>query len=337
MKKYERIMLAHGSGGQLMHELIDEFFVSKFSNPFLNLLNDQAQIEINGTKLAFTTDSFVVNPLFFPGGDIGRLAVFGTVNDLSVGGAIPKYISLAFIIEEGFLVADLEKIVLSIKKAAIEADVQIVTGDTKVVNKGAVDKIFINTAGIGFIPRDISISVLNIRPGDKVIVSGTIGDHGIAIMAERERMKFEKQIKSDLAPLNILVQDMLAVGNDIHAMRDPTRGGLGTTLNEFAKQVKVGIIIDEESIPLKEEVAAACELFGLDPLYSPCEGRLIAIVPPNQAEIVLETMRKNPLAQDAALIGEVVDDHPNLVRMKTRIGGMRIVDMLVGEQLPRIC
>jgi len=337
MRNHDRIIMGHGSGGLLMHELINDLFVTHFANPFLDLLNDQAQIEPTDERIAFTTDSFVIDPLFFPGGDIGRLAVSGTVNDLVVSGARPLYLSLAMIIEEGFSIEDLEKITLSIKKAAEEDGVSIVTGDTKVVNRGSMDKLFINTAGIGFIPKGINISAKNIKAGDKVIVSGSIGDHGMTIMAARNNITFDRPLCSDLASLNPLVRSILSSENMIHAMRDPTRGGLGTTLNEFAQHCHLGVVIEENLIPIKEEVKSACELFGLDPLYSPCEGRLVAFVHPDYAESILNTMKKNPLGLEAAIIGEATSDHPGLVRMKTSLGGLRIVDMLVGEQLPRIC
>jgi hydrogenase expression/formation protein HypE len=329
--------MGHGSGGLLMHELINDLFVTHFANPMLDLHDDQARIEPPYERIAFTTDSFVIEPLFFPGGDIGRLAVSGTVNDLVVGGARPRYLSLAMIIEEGFSMADLEKITLSIKQAAEEDEVSIVTGDTKVVNRGLMDKLFINTAGIGFIPKDIDISAKHIKAGDKVIVSGSIGDHGMAIMAARENITFDRPLCSDLASLNPLVRSILSFDNGIHAMRDPTRGGVGTTLNEFAQQCHIGIVIEEDLIPIKEDVKSACDLFGLDPLYSPCEGRLVAFVHPDYAESILSIMRKNALGLEAAIIGDVTSNHPGLVRMKTSLGGLRIVDMLVGEQLPRIC
>lgn len=334
---FDKILLDHGSGGRASHELIERYFVPRFQNPFLNEMNDSAVFDLKGGKLAFTTDSYVVDPIFFPGGDIGSLAVCGTVNDLAMRGAQPYYLSVGFIIEEGFPLSDLEQILVSMEKAALEAGVQIVTGDTKVVPKGAVDKIFINTSGIGLIPEGIHIAGQNAQPGDAVLVSGTLGDHGLTILSKREGLAFESSLKSDAAPLNHLVREMLQAGSDIHVLRDPTRGGLATTLNEIAGQSQVGIEIWEEAIPIRDSVSAASEILGLDPLYVANEGKLVAILPQSQAGAALALMKKNPYGQEAAIIGEVRMENPGKVVLKTIIGGKRLVDMLTGEQLPRIC
>ncbi len=332
----DRILLAHGSGGKLAHELVEKSFVKAFANPFLAKLDDSAVMDFSG-RLAFTTDSYVVSPIFFPGGDIGKLAVCGTVNDLAMSGAKPLYLSLSFIIEEGLPQDALNEIVDSVRKAAREAGVEIVTGDTKVVNRGSADKFFINTAGVGIIPEGVDISGNRARPGDRVILSGTIGDHGIAVLSKREGLSFSTQLESDCAPLGRLVAEMLAVSLDIHCLRDPTRGGLATTLNELAKQSKVSIRIEEEKIPVREEVLAACELLGFDPLYVANEGKLVAIVPAKDADKILKAMRENHYGTGAAIIGEVKAEHPGRVVMKTCLGTSRIVDMLVGDLLPRIC
>jgi len=318
-----------------MHDLI-ESFLPELANPILDKLDDSAVFEASG-RLAFTTDSYTVNPLFFPGGDIGRLAVCGTVNDLAMSGAKPLYLSLAFIIEEGLPVAELKKIIISIKKATEEASVKIVTGDTKVVNQGSADKIFINTAGVGIVPEGVDISAANARPGDKIIVSGNIGDHGVAVLSQREGLKFNTPVPSDCAPLNRLVADILATSKKIHCMRDPTRGGLATTLNDFAQQSNVGIRIIEDKIPVDKAVLAACELLGLDPLYIANEGKLAAAIAPEDAGLILATMKRNRYGGKAAIIGEVVEEHPGQVVMKTSLGASRIIDMPVGELLPRIC
>ncbi len=331
-----KIQLSHGSGGKIAHDLIEQSFLKAFDNSLLARLDDAAVFEAKGT-LAFTTDSYVISPIFFPGGDIGKLSVCGTVNDLAMVGAKPLYLSLAFIIEEGLPQKDLDKIVASIQKTAQEAGVEIVTGDTKVVNKGSADKIFINTAGIGIIPHGVNISGGNARPGDKVILSGTIGDHGIAVMSKREGLSFKTRLESDCAPLGGLVEAILKVSKDIRAMRDPTRGGLATTLNEIAKQSQVSIRIEEAKIPVREEVLGACEMLGLDPLFVANEGKLIAIVPPEKAEIILAVMRKHKYGKNAVIIGEVTVGHPGRVSLKTILGTSRIVDMLIGDPLPRIC
>ena len=331
----DKILLAHGSGGKLSHDLI-ESFLPDLSNPLLDRLDDSAVFDLTG-KLAFTTDSYTVNPIFFPGGDIGKLAVCGTVNDLSMSGAKPLYLSLAFIIEEGLPIADLKRVLASIKVTAEEAGVKIVTGDTKVVNRGGADKLFINTAGIGQVPEGTNISASNAQPGDKVIINGNIGDHGIAVLSQREGLKFKLPVPSDCAPLNNLVADMLAATADIHCLRDPTRGGLATTLNDFAVQSGVGIEILEDAIPINNAVMGACELLGLDPLYVANEGKVVAVVPPESAESVLNTMKQHKYGKDAIIIGEVTEKRPGQVVMKTRLGSTRIVDMPVGELLPRIC
>ena len=332
----DRILLAHGSGGKLSHDLVENSFVSVLGNPILNTLEDSAVLELSG-RLAFTTDSYVVSPIFFPGGDIGKLAVCGTVNDLSMSGATPLYLSLSLIIEEGLLIADLKKIIASIQHTATEAGVKIVTGDTKVVNKGSVDKLFINTSGVGLVPLGIDISAANARPGDKIIVSGTLGDHGIAVLSQREGLEFNVPVPSDCAPLNRLVAEMLEASTNIHCLRDPTRGGLATTLNEFARRSGAGINLDEGNIPVKKAVASACELLGFDPLYVANEGKLVAIVAPEDADKVLTRMKQNRYGREAAIIGEVVKEHPQRVVVKTRLGASRIIGMLVDELLPRIC
>ena len=332
----DTILLAHGSGGKLSHELVEKNFLPFLTNPALNKLDDSAIFEASG-RLAFTTDSYVVNPIFFPGGDIGKLAVCGTVNDLAMNGAKPLYLSLAAIIEEGFPIGELEQIMKSIKKAVEEAEVSIITGDTKVVNQGQADKLFITTSGVGIISPGVDISGANARAGDTVLLSGTIGDHGIAIMSQREGLRFSMALESDCAPLNKLVSQMLEVSSKIHCLRDPTRGGLATTLNEFARQSKAGIVVEEVKIPVKEEVKAACELLGLDPIYVANEGKLVAIVDPSDADKILAQMKRNIYGKDAAIIGEITKEHPGKVIMKTKLGPSRIVDMLSGELLPRIC
>ncbi len=332
----DRILLAHGSGGTLAHKLIENSFVKAFDNPYLSRLDDSAVVDFTG-RLAFTTDSYVVTPIFFPGGDIGKLAVCGTVNDLAMSGARPLYLSLSFIIEEGMLLDELSTIVESIKETAAEAKVEIITGDTKVVQRGSADRIFINTAGVGLIRRGVNISGDRAKPGDSVILSGTIGDHGIAVLSKREGLSFSTQLESDCAPLGDMVARILEASPDIHCLRDPTRGGLATTLNELAGQSRVGIRIDEEKIPVGEDVAAACEMLGLDPLYVANEGKLVAVVPAENSAKILRAMQENPYGKDASIIGEVIEKHPGRVVMKTRLGTSRIVDMLSGDILPRIC
>jgi hydrogenase expression/formation protein HypE len=332
----ETILLAHGSGSRLSHELIEKNFLPPLANPLLAKLDDSAVFDLSG-RLAFTTDSYVVNPIFFPGGDIGKLAVCGTINDLAMSGAAPLYLSLALIIEEGLALSELTRIVKSIKAAAEEAGVNIVTGDTKIVNRGSVDRLFINTAGIGVVPPGTDISGANAKIGNKVILSGTIGDHGIAVMSQREGLKFSVPVKSDCAPLNKLVSKMLEASSQIHCLRDPTRGGLATTLNELARQSRVGIRIEEDKIPVRDGVRAACELLGFDPLYVANEGKLVAIVAADNAQKILSKMKRNRYGADASIIGEVTAEHKGKVIMRTRLGASRIVDMLSGELLPRIC
>ncbi len=333
----DQILLAHGTGGRLSRALISEYLLQALDNPILRVLDDAATLSLKG-RIAFTTDSYVVSPPFFPGGDIGRLAVCGTVNDLSMAGAEPRYLSLSFILEEGFPLDSLKRIVGSIRTAAEEAGVIIVTGDTKVVNRGGADQIFINTAGIGIIPDGIAVSGSAAQVGDKVILSGPIGDHGIAVLTQREGLSFESPVKSDVAPLNRLVAAMIdAAGDNLHSLRDPTRGGLATTLNEFAEQSRVGIRIDESTIPVNEAVRAACELLGLDPLYVANEGKLVAVVAPQKAPAVLSSLTATEYGSQAAIIGEVVADHPGKVVLRTRLGSSRVIAMLTGELLPRIC
>jgi hydrogenase expression/formation protein HypE len=330
------VLLAHGSGGKLTHELISKTLFPALANPLLAKMDDSAVFDLSG-RVAFTTDSFVVSPIFFPGGDIGKLAVCGTVNDLAVMGAKPLYLSLALIIEEGLSFADLEKVMQSIGLAAQESGVKIVTGDTKVVNHGSADKLFINTSGIGLIAEGLDISGANARPGDKIILSGSIGDHGVAVMAQRENLRFKVSVASDCAPLNGLVAGILDFKPALHCMRDPTRGGLATTLNEIAAQSNVSLRIYEDTIPVKESVSAACEMLGLEPLYVANEGKLIAICAPQSADMILQALRRNPYGAEAAVIGEVTAGHPGRVVLQTRLGASRIIDMLSGELLPRIC
>jgi hydrogenase expression/formation protein HypE len=332
----DRILMAHGSGGRLAHELVAEEFVKALANPLLTRLDDAAVFDLGG-RLSFTTDSYVVSPLFFPGGDIGKLAVCGTVNDLAMTGAKPLYLSLSFIIEEGLARSELARIVASVRKAAREAEVEIVTGDTKVVSRGSADGLFINTAGIGILDKGVSISGSNAKPGDRVILSGPIGNHGIAVLSQREGLSFTTRIESDCAPLGKMVAGMLAVSQNIHCLRDPTRGGLATTLNELALQSKVGIAIEEDRVPVRESVLAAGEMLGLDFLYIANEGKLVAIVPPEDADGILEAVRASKYGREAAVIGEVTAGHPGRVVMKTSLGTSRIIDMLVGDPLPRIC
>ncbi|MFZ0419675.1 MAG: hydrogenase expression/formation protein HypE [Candidatus Sulfotelmatobacter sp.] len=333
----DTILLGHGSGGKLSAELIRDIFLPAFQNPVLARLDDQAIVNVNGQRLAISTDSFVVKPLFFPGGDIGSLAVHGTVNDLAMGGATPLFLSAAFIIEEGFSMSELRRVVDSLRCAAAAAGVQVVTGDTKVVEKGKGDGVFINTTGIGLVPEGVSLSADGARPGDKVLLSGSIGDHGIAILAQREGLEFETQIMSDSAALHTLVAEMLRVTRNIRCMRDPTRGGVSSTLNEIAQQSRVGIELEESALPIHEQVQGACELLGLDPLYVANEGKLIAIVAPDAADAVLHAMRHHPLGAEAQIIGTVKKGNPGLVTMRTPLGTTRVVDMLAGDQLPRIC
>ena len=333
----DRVLLGHGSGGRLSAELLKSVFLPAFGNDVLNAMEDQATLRIEGTRFAFSTDSYVVQPLFFPGGDIGKLAVNGTVNDLAVGGARPLFLSAAFILEEGLPLVDLRRVVESMRVACIEAGVTIVTGDTKVVDRGKCDGMFITSAGIGAVDSAVSLSIRNAKPGDRILVSGTVGDHGIAVMSMREGLDFETKLESDCAPLHDLTHTMLAVCPTIRCMRDPTRGGLASALNELAAASKVGVKLTEAAIPLRREVRAACEMLGLDPLYVACEGRLLAVVPPEDSERLLAVMRSHPLGHGAAMIGEVVAVHPGMVTLRTPLGGERMVPMLAGDQLPRIC
>jgi hydrogenase expression/formation protein HypE len=337
LRDYPQIVLGHGSGGRLSADLIRYLFVPLFDNPALSALNDQAVLDINGMRLAFTTDSFVVRPLFFPGGDIGSLAVHGTINDLAVSGAQPLFLSAGFILEEGLPMDDLGRIATSMANACRAANVQLVTGDTKVVNKGHGDGVFINTAGIGLVPPGIQIAADRARPGDVILVSGTIGDHGMAVMSVREGLTFETELVSDSAALHTLVAAMLEITTDIHCLRDATRGGVAAVLNELAECSQVGFTLDEAAIPVRPAVMAACEMLGMDPLYVANEGKLVAVVPAGHAEAVLEAMRQHPLGRDSAIIGQVVADHPGRVVARTLIGGRRVVDMPLGEILPRIC
>jgi hydrogenase expression/formation protein HypE len=333
----DRILLGHGSGGKLSAQLLRDVFLPVFRGKVLARLEDQAVFAIGGERIAFTTDSFVVKPLFFPGGDIGSLAVHGTINDLAMGGAEPLFLSAAFIVEEGFAIAELGRIAASMAAAAEAAGVEIVTGDTKVVEKGKGDGVFINTTGLGRVAAGVNLSAAAARPGDQVLLSGHIGDHGIAILAAREELGIDAPVESDSAALHTLVRDMLRVSGDVRCMRDPTRGGLSSTLNEIAAQSGVGIEVHELAIPVREAVRGACELLGFDPMYVANEGKLVAIVRAESAGAVLGAMRAHPLGRDAAIIGEVTDRHPGMVTMRTAFGTTRIVDMLTGDQLPRIC
>lgn len=341
LPKHEHVLLGHGSGGKMSAELMERMFLPAFRGP--GPLEDQATIALRelaatpGSSLAFTTDSFVVRPLFFPGGDIGKLAVHGTINDLAVGGARPLYLAAAFILEEGLALADLARIVGSMRDACRCAGVSLVTGDTKVVDRGKGDQVFITTTGIGVVPEGVHLSIANARPGDRVIVSGTIGDHGIAVMSVREGIEFETVLESDTAPLHDLTRVMLEACPAIRCMRDPTRGGVSSTLNELAAASRVGVRLVESSLPVRAEVRAACEMLGLDPLYVANEGKLIAVVPPDASDSLLNVMRSHPLGRNAAVIGEVTAEHPGVVIMHSLIGGERVVTMLAGEQLPRIC
>jgi hydrogenase expression/formation protein HypE len=336
------INLAHGGGGRAMRDLIEDVFVTAFDNPALAALEDQAVFSIadfarHGDRLAFTTDSYVVDPLFFPGGDIGTLAVSGTVNDLAMSGAKPLFLSCGMVIEEGLAIDTLRRVAASMQRVAIEAGVSIVTGDTKVVERGCADKLFINTAGVGVVPAGVNISARRALVGDKVIVNGFLGDHGAAILVARQQLALQSDIASDCAPLASLVAAMLGACDDIHCMRDATRGGVATVLNEFALSSDVAIRIQETALPMREEVKGACEILGLDPLYLANEGKLVALVPAHAAHGVLDAMQGHPAGRHAAIIGEVVAQPEGIVVLHTGFGGQRIVDMLVGEQLPRIC
>jgi len=333
----ERITMSHGAGGKATQTLIEAIFLGAFRNPLLEPLEDSASLLIGGARVALTTDSYVVSPLFFPGGDIGDLAVNGTVNDLSVTGATPLYLSAGFILEEGFPVADLTRIAGSMRDAAAAAGVSVVTGDTKVVQRGKADGCYINTAGVGLLTRDNSFGVARARPGDAIIVSGPVGEHGVTIMLARGELDIEADVRSDTAPLNSLVAVLLDAVPDVRAMRDATRGGVATILNEIARAATVGVLVSEDDIPVGDEVRGACELLGIDPMYVACEGRLVAVVPADSAPRAVEALRAHPLGAQAAVIGHVSDEQPGIVQLKTAFGGTRIVDLLVGDPLPRIC
>jgi hydrogenase expression/formation protein HypE len=334
---HKQILLAHGSGGRLTQQLIRNIVLPHFKNDLLESLHDGAMFSVDGVRVAFSTDSYVVHPIFFPGGDIGSLAVHGTVNDLAMCGARPLYLSVSFIIEEGLPISEFEQVVASMRKAADRAHVSLVTGDTKVVDRGKGDKLFITTSGVGVIEQGVDIRPTRAMAGDDIILSGPVGTHGIAIMSVREGLEFETPIESDTAPMNDLVQTMLNACKDVHVFRDPTRGGLATTLNELAEQARLGILVEEDKIPVTDAVQGACEILGLDPLYVANEGVLVAFIPPDATDSVLQVMRNHPLARNAVVIGKVVQDHPGTVALKTSIGSARILDLLSGEQLPRIC
>ncbi len=336
--KEERITLAHGSGGKATHTLIEAIFLDAFRNPLLEPMEDAARLTMASGRIALTTDSYVVSPLFFPGGDIGDLAINGTVNDLAVSGATPMYLSAGFILEEGFPVADLQRIVASMRAAADAAGVQVVTGDTKVVQRGKADGCYINTAGVGVVPDGLDLGVANAKPGDAVLVSGPIGDHGVTVMLARGELDIDTDLTSDTAAVNGLVADLLAaVPGGVRAMRDATRGGVATILNEVAKAANVSVVVAEDDIPVRAEVRGASELLGIDPLYVACEGRIVAVVDGNQADAALDAMHGNPLGREAAIVGRIGADPPGIVLLRTAFGGTRIVDMLVGDPLPRIC
>jgi len=334
----EKVAIGHGSGGTLTKNLINSVFYKYFHNPILDAGNDFAEISEKGSKIITSTDGHVIDPIFFPGGDIGRLAVAGTVNDISVSGAIPKYLTASFIIEEGLPIEDLDQIAQSMQQCALEADVGIISGDTKVVEKGKADKIFISTAGIGFLKNGLKINGSQAKPGDAVVVSGTIGDHGISVLAARNELGFSTTVVSDVAPLNNMIQSVLALTPHIHVMRDPTRGGVATTLNEIALQSKVNITLDEEKIPVKKQVHAACDILGFDPLYVANEGKVLFILPEREVPTLLQALHAHQYGKNAVVIGSISQssDSPKVL-MHTRIGGTRIVDMLSGAMLPRIC
>ena len=333
----DRITMSHGAGGKATQSLIEAIFLDAFRNPRLEPLEDAARLEVGAARLALTTDSYVVSPLFFPGGNIGDLAVNGTVNDLAVAGATPQYLSAGFILEEGFAVEDLTTITASMRAAADAAGVQIVTGDTKVVQKGKADGCYINTAGVGLVDRDVDLGVANARPGDAIIVSGPIGDHGVTILLARGELDIEADLVSDTAPLNGLVSALLAQAPAVRAMRDATRGGVATILNEIAKAADVGVLVHEDAIPVRAEVRGAAELLGIDPMYVACEGRMVVVVDGAQADVALAALRGHEAGAEAAVIGHVVADPAGVVQLRTAFGGTRIVDLLVGDPLPRIC
>ena len=335
--RQEYVLLAHGSGGTMMHELVDEVFIEEFGDEVLRREDDAAAVPFPATRLAFSTDTYVVHPVFFPGGDIGRLAVCGTVNDVATSGATPLYLSVGFVLEEGFPISDLKRILASMRDAAREAGVRIVTGDTKVVEKGHGDGVFINTAGVGALPEGLDLSGHHCKPGDKVLISGTIGDHGIAIVSIREGLQFETDIETDAAPLNKLIANVLAAAPDVRCFRDPTRGGLSSTLNELATASGVSITVVETEVPVNPQVRGASEMLGYDVFQVANEGKMVAIVPAEQAEAALAAMKASPYGEDAAIIGDVAEGPAGKVYVHTAFGATRIMDMLVGEQLPRIC
>jgi hydrogenase expression/formation protein HypE len=336
-KKNDKILLDHGSGGKMSHRLTTDLLLPMFENDVLSRLDDGAVLSIQGLALAFSTDTYTVDPLFFPGGDIGELAVNGTVNDLAMCGANPLYMSVGLILEEGLAMDTLRRVLQSMKQAAAAAGVKIVTGDTKVVPRGAADKLFINTSGVGLLHPHIRVTGGGARPGDRIILSGTMADHGVTILTRREKIDLDSPVKSDSAPLNHMVKKMFMASRDIHVLRDPTRGGVGTALNEIALQSHVGIRIEEDRLPVRKEVGGICELLGFDPLYLANEGKLIAFVSADHADRVLAAVQRDAFGKEACIIGEAVADHPGKVLLQTRVGGSRIVDMLAGEQLPRIC
>jgi hydrogenase expression/formation protein HypE len=333
----QHILLGHGSGGKLTARLIEGLILPAFRNPALERLDDQAILPFGGARLAFTTDSYVVTPIFFPGGDIGELAVNGTVNDLAMGGARPLYLSLALILEEGLAMEELQRVIASVRRAAERAHVEVVTGDTKVVGRGSGDKIFINTTGIGIVPPGVDLSSSRVQAGDRILISGPIGDHGIAILSRREGLEFDGQIESDTAPLHELVAALLETEPSVHAMRDPTRGGVAATLVEIATRQGLGIEVDESAVPVRDAVRGACEILGLDPLLVANEGKLVAFVPEAGAENALQALQRHPLGREARIIGRVTAEHPGFVTLRTPIGGQRILDLPFGESLPRIC
>ena len=337
--QFDTILLGHGSGGKLSHDLIDQLFAKHFDNPILREQSDSALIKTGGKHLSFTTDSFVVDPLFFPGGDIGKIAIAGTVNDLAVSGAKPQYLSAGFIIEEGFPYADLKRIVETMADEAKKAGVQIVTGDTKVVDRGKCDKVFINTSGVGFIEeKHLGIgSGRDIRVGDKIIINGSIADHGMSVMAARNDLKIAANIESDCACLNGLIREVLEISDTVKFMRDATRGGLGTVISEIVKGKEFGVQIDEESLKINRSVRGMCELLGFDPLYVANEGKVVLVVGSDDADEILKCMKTNPYGKDASIIGEIVDEHKGMAWLETIVGGKRIIDMISGQQLPRIC
>ncbi|MFH1627900.1 MAG: hydrogenase expression/formation protein HypE [Pseudomonadota bacterium] len=333
----DQVTLDHGSGGEASRELVNDIFLTRLDNDFLRRLDDSAVIELSGHKFAMTTDSYVVDPIFFPGGDIGSLSVHGTVNDLCMQGAVPLYLTLGLVLEEGLPMEDLMTIIDSVSRAAKEANVKVVAGDTKVVPKGNADKIFINTSGIGSVPEGVEVGSHNARPGDLILINGDIGDHGIAVLASREGLDFKTGLTSDSAPLNALVASILKVSSRIHVLRDPTRGGVATALNEIAGQSGVGVHLFEDSLPISKAVMAASELLGFDPLYLANEGKCLIAVAPQDANSVLRAMKRNKYGKNSKIIGQVTDQNPGRVLLKTRVGGTRILSMLTGEQLPRIC